>query len=692
MSIRITLFSAIALFMLGCVQMPSNPAGFLSHELELTIDIDTHTAEIVDEGMVNVQPGWNSFKLNANARIVDLVLDGEMSDFRVVSVDSSEGGPQTMEFRARHAGESRFRMTYKGVFYEDVQNIRFSNQKVGKEVTGTILEQGVYLSPAAYYYPQGEDQLMRFQVVAHLPENMTLISDGNPIRDLPQSLEPGIRTSGWSNPFLSDGLMFMAAPYVVKTMDVNGITAAAYFFAEDTSLFETYLPATARYLEMYSEMIGPYPYEQFTVAENFFPTGYGMPGWTLLGQDVLRLPFIVMTSLGHEVLHSWWGNSVYVDYERGNWCEGLTVYGADYHYKESRSAEAARDYRKDILKQYKSYVNAENDFPLRKFTSRSENYERTIGYNKAMMVFHMIRQEVGDEAFWTTLRDVYERHLEAQISWEEWVAAFELRSGQSLAHIIPQWIDGVGAVQLSLADVAHEYQADKNVTRIQFTLRQPENAWYQIRVPFRAQGTAPLDDDVQLSSAEENIDLTLSGQVTSLEIDPDYQIFRHLYPQEIEPIVAMVLGSTEFHFITEETDPDAREAFQAFGGNLTEDEVELEGSKTLIGREGAFAAVLLNPENLPPSLQSRVEVTQDRVFLDGSPYPRKGHTYILTAEEQEIFARIMVVLTSDYASLPRVGELVPHYGKYSYLGFKGSRNMAKGQWPAQISPLQVQLK
>ena len=72
-----------------------------------------------------------------------------------------------------------------------------------------------------------------------------------------------------------------------------------------------------------------------------------MPTLTYLGIEVLRLPFIRSTSLGHEVLHNWWGNGVYPDYAHGNWSEGLTTFMADYTYKERESDDAARDMRRD---------------------------------------------------------------------------------------------------------------------------------------------------------------------------------------------------------------------------------------------------------------------------------------------------------------------------------------------------------
>ena len=116
---------------------------------------------------------------------------------------------------------------------------------------------------------------------------------------------------------------------------------------------------------MYEEMIGPYPYGKFATVENWFPTGYGMPSWTLLGGTVMRLPFIPYTSFGHEIAHNWWGNSVFVDRRGGQLVRGATTYCADYHYKELESPAAAREYRRNLLKDYAAYVrDPAKDFPL----------------------------------------------------------------------------------------------------------------------------------------------------------------------------------------------------------------------------------------------------------------------------------------------------------------------------------------
>ena len=46
-------------------------------------------------------------------------------------------------------------------------------------------------------------------------------------------------------------------------------------------------------------------------------------------------------------------------------------------------------------------------------------------------------------------------------------------------------------------------------------------------------------------------------------------------------------------------------------------------------------------------------------------------------------------LPADESLAEAVSAKVPHYGKYSYLVFEGTRNRAKGTWDADSSPLTV---
>ena len=94
---------------------------------------------------------------------------------------------------------------------------------------------------------------------------------------------------------------------MVEEKSVDDITVATYLLPQNKHLAAAYLGATAEYLSLYSDLFGAYPFQKFAVVENFFPTGFGFPSYTLLGGRVLQLPFIIHTSLGHEIAHCWWG-------------------------------------------------------------------------------------------------------------------------------------------------------------------------------------------------------------------------------------------------------------------------------------------------------------------------------------------------------------------------------------------------
>jgi len=701
------LYQAIAsgllmVLFLSCQTQGVKEVVFKSHTLDFTINVESNLANFSDSGQIMVNEGVNLLYLAPNAQISKLTIGTQSPDLvlldsttlkaqkydlvaKIQALDPPESALWVL-FEYNKSEITNFYMEYSAHFDADVADVKFSNQNVGREVTGTILERGAYFSPNAFYYPRGADGLMDFAVTATIPSHWESISDGNSLASVSSG---DTKIQSWKNPFQSEGLMFMAAPFRVKHAKAGDIDIFCYFFEEDTSLFETYLPATVGYVNMYSELIGEYPYKRFTVAENFFPTGYGMPAWTLLGQQVIRLPFIVMTSLGHEVLHNWWGNSIYVDYKSGNWCEGLTVYGADYRYKLQRDPASARDYRKDILKQYKSYVTEENEFPVREFEARHNAESRTIGYNKAMMIFHMIEELIGEEAFFQAWRDIYADNQGQQVSWEKWIEAYEKTSGKDLSTILPQWVDRVGAAKIKVVLLKSEFKADQ--TMVKFMVSQTGKDLYNLQIPVKFMGVDDQDTQIDLAGKEAIFEFTLDGKATAFELDPDYHLFRDLYPQEIEATVAAALGAKEKHFWYYKE--GERDALKSFGEELTEGDVTPASAADAVsvGLEGNYSIFALNPTQLPPELSQQITMDKTTITINGESFPRAGHSFILSSDEEEIAAKMLVIVSDDMGSLPRIGQLIPHYGKYSYLVFKGARNVAKGQWPALTSPLRITL-
>src|SRR5690606_38710775 len=232
---------------------------------------------------------------------------------------------------------------------------------------------------------------------------------------------------------------------------------------------------SARYVRRYGESIGPYPFSAFSVVASPLPTGFGMPTLTYLGAGVLRLPFIRGTSLGHEVLHNWWGNGVRVDPQSGNWSEGLTPFTADYAFREEASDAAARDLRLGWLRDLAAAPAAA---PLAEFRARTHGTAAVTGYAKSAMVFLMLRDLIGEEAFRKGIRAFWQAYRFRAAGWDELRGAFEKASGRPLEAFFDQWLLRSDAPEPAIRSA--RFLADERILELDLEQSSPP---YSLRLP-----------------------------------------------------------------------------------------------------------------------------------------------------------------------------------------------------------------
>ncbi|MDH5297844.1 MAG: hypothetical protein OEV91_02380, partial [Desulfobulbaceae bacterium] len=199
----------------------------------------------------------------------------------------------------------------------------------GEAVDNLVSDRGITLT--GFWHPLLDRECV-FELTARVVADFTAIAEAE---ESEEATVAGERQFHFRFRQPLAAIHLVAGPYVVETVPFGeGRTLSTYFFKEDRELAGHYRDKALAYLNRYEKTIGDFPYRRFSVVENRLPTGFAIPTFTLLGQAVVRLPFITETSLGHEVLHQWFGNSVGVDHAKGNWAEGLTTYLADHAYAE----------------------------------------------------------------------------------------------------------------------------------------------------------------------------------------------------------------------------------------------------------------------------------------------------------------------------------------------------------------------
>lgn len=543
--------------------------------------------------------------------------------------------------------------------------------------------EGSFLPGGSGWYPQPAP-LFSYRVTLSVPAGQRALVPG---RLVSEQDEGGRYQADFDFPHPADGIDLMAGPWAVrdKIMPRPGaepVRLRTYFFKDLDAipgLADGYLEDARRYLELYSERIGTYPFTEFSVVASPMPTGFGMPTLTYLGADVLKLPFIRATSLGHEVLHNWWGNGVYADYAKGNWSEGLTTFMADYFYKERESAEAARDMRLGWLRDFAA-VPPESHHSLKSFRSRTHGAAAAVGYGKSAMVFFMLRDMIGEDAFRQGLRTFWETYRFKAANWNDLRQAFEESSGRPLSDFFEQWVQRAGGptVKIDRATVIE----GNGKSRITLLLEQSEPA-YALRLPIEI--TFPGHTErrwVDLNKGREAITLDIDGRATGVRLDPELRVWRVLEPEQLPPILRQWIISSSPRLALASHGKEAAEAARALAQKLFEAKPHLESPDALGSGTGSI---------LLAGLHADVDKALARAGLPPRPesLSGRGSAQVWTVQRQS-GPPVAVISARDADALRALLRPLPHYGSQSWLVFEGGRAIAKGVWsaPGRLIPVQ----
>lgn len=600
-------------------------------------------------------------------------------------------------------GQNRFTLTYSGeIFHPPQQDAR--EARTFESTPGIVAEEGAVLTGDSGWYPRFGDSMVTFSLDVTVPQGWHAISQGKHTAVSATQVE-------WQESQPQNEIYLIAAPFNEYAHTDAGIESLVYLRrndigGDDAALAQRYLDATARYITMYQKLIGPYPYAKFALVENFWETGYGMPSFTLLGSQVIRLPFIIDTSYPHEILHNWWGNGVYVDYASGNWSEGLTAYLADHLLQEQKGNGA--EYRRSTLQKYADFVSAGRDFPLAQFTSRHSEQTEAVGYGKALMMFHMLRRKLGDETFVHALQNFYRDYRFKSASYADLEQELTKTSGENLKPFFAQWVQQTGAPQLRL--VSAKTKSVKTGYDLDFVVEQTQpGAAYDIDLPLAItmQGQeAAYETVVEMKDRHAEIHLQLAAQPLRIDIDPGFDLFRRLDRAEIPPAFSQIFGAEKLLIVLPRKAPEAlrsqylaiAQAWQKQPSRATaikwDDEIEnlpTDGAVWLFGWENGFRG------EFGKALGDNATMSDTAARFANGEYDRAVHALALVTHIGAAHigqTPVAWLAAPDAAVLPVLARKLPHYAKYSYAAFNGAEltNLAKGMWPVTSSPLGMAVK
>lgn len=572
-----------ALAFLWSVALAGNPVVEEQH-LEVAFAPAAHQASVTARLLVRGK-GSLHLRLIRQARTEEVLVDGRA----VEATRAIDGSQPTASILTVPVGASPAELVirYDTHLEEDVAAGEAPGRIHNKSVQAHVGEEGIFLADGAAWHPQplGEDghaALHAMSIRIEPMEGWALVASGEPAppaRGLDQPVW------SWRTPRPVDGLAIAGGRRElhgrVHETAAGPVEIVMLVPPEHAELAPMFLDAVSEYLDLYTPLLGPFPYTRFSIVENFFSSGFAYPGFTLLGPRVVAMAprSLAPGYLDHELVHNWWGNGVYVDPADGNWCEALTSFCANYYRRIVEDGEeGGLAWRRGTLMKLSTDPTRLDDGPLGAFGS-DDGPGRFVGYDKGTFFFIMLtglHSAEPDDAtgMWKALRSFAEANLGRRAGWDEIQAAFEQATARSLDGMFKLWV------------------------RRHTVPRTISGAPARARDAFAA----------QYEPAGQPVSDVFGGGAPGFELDPRFMLYRVLPPDQLIPTIAGTTGAGGLAVEGDRSRPEVQTL-------LRQVEVDPAGENLLvIGEPRAETAELIRR-------------AADSIILDVSSFSVGGVTY-----------------------------------------------------------------
>ena len=605
---------------------PDDRPAVTSVALKAVIDPDRH--HVAYEARYEVRgTGQLNLRLRDDVKVMEIINGEEIMLFARMEDSMGEGvGRLSIALTEE---QTIVQINAKAVFEEDLTAEIDPGAIHHHGIRAHIGEAGIFLAGGSAWYPHpvdvaGVTELVPVSLEVEPIEGWALVASGNPVVDA--ETPPDAPVWHWWSPRDTDAVTLAGGRLDIHARThetTEGRVILAMHVSPGNAVHaEAFLAAAGRYLDLYVPLLGRFPYERFTIVENFFPSGFAFEGFTLLGPQVVAMGSRALAPgyLDHELLHSWWGAGVYVDPADGNWAEGLTTYGANYFRRIADDGEAAgREYRRDIIMRLSTNPTALDTVPVDRF-GRDRAATRFVGYEKAAFVFMMLEHgpgipagEVDRTALWRALRRFADEHLGRRAGWDDLRQAIEAEYGESREDFFRHWVR------------SHT-------------------------VPTTPDGEdgRGFGEFIQQFSGDEVTDLirARNGEQVVQEYDPDFRVYRVVPPAQIIPTIAGTLSTGEVR--ARSHDPRA----DAYITRLTvsDDSPHL----LLLGHEAIREHAALIGRCAVP-----IEVGEGWFVIDGERYDDPGQAVVHTMHHPDHPGRFVTLFHANDAAgwsrLPMIG-------------------------------------
>jgi len=331
---------------------------------------------------------------------------------------------------------------------------------------GSVDKTSAYLLLPARWFPLTNYPTNRFTGTFKLivPDTFVVAGTGKPD---PPAASPGIgkEQAQLTYVFHCDQAgpvgSFVAGPLQLTSASIEGYQFAVYTPQSQAASANAYAQSAARIMSFFSESFGPMPGNtNLTIAQmpDGSLQGYSAPGLLLLSARQWSTAKPNEGMLAQLAAGQWWGNSVLPASRADVWVtDGLAHYGQAMYAEQADGVAGLHNTLQNFAVGALMYENVAPVSQVQTLGVYSDQYQSIVD-DKGAMVFHMLRTELGDDAFGALIHDFFQQYAGKNASIDDFEKLAESHVPQpkpddlpvNLTAFFAQWLNSTGVPEFSI--------------------------------------------------------------------------------------------------------------------------------------------------------------------------------------------------------------------------------------------------
>lgn len=396
-----------------------------------------------------------------------------------------------------------------------------------------------YLLYAGRWFPVSGYLTDRFTAEVHVrvPSGTTVIGSGGNATGTPAGGGLDEFAFNWTKPGFPGTLI---AGKFLRPVTVTGATNVRVFTTDkhkDAAVEAAQM--ASKEFEFFSGIYGPPESSRINVVELpedtvpafWAPEVAAIDGRYLTGKTGARL-------IANTISRQWWGEEVSPATLNDAWItNGMARYSEVMYLEETAGKSAMSSAIQDISAGALAYdtIPLANAGRLAAFSPEFQS----MTLEKGAMVFHMLRWELGDEAFNKTLRGILSQFSGKSVRTSDVEKVAEAQSQQQLAPFFAQWLSGTGAPQFDDKFTVYRLGNNKGFSTVGQISQDLD--LFRMPVDLRIETEGRTEDKrIDVVGTDSPYAIETFGRPRHITIDPDNWVLKNSSDMKVR--VAILRG------------------------------------------------------------------------------------------------------------------------------------------------------